>query len=111
FTPALESEQIAQGRALLQILAASGLTLIAEDLGLVPDFLRTSLADLGVPGCKVLRWERQWDVPGAPYIAPEDYEERSAAMTGTHDTVPVSVWWTTTTEEERIAFLAILGDG
>ena len=33
----------------------------------------TSLARLGVPGCKVLRWERDWDAPGHPFIDPATY--------------------------------------
>ncbi len=67
--------------------------LIAEDLGVVPDFLRASLAGLGVPGCKVLRWERDWHAPGQPFIDPADLRPLSAAMTGTHDTEPLAVWW------------------
>jgi 4-alpha-glucanotransferase len=108
FTPAHEDDQIRQGRTLMQIFAGSGLTLIAEDLGLVPDFVRTSLDELGIPGCKVMRWERDWQAPGSPYIPPESYAERSATMTGTHDTDPLAAWWHATTEADRLAFLAIL---
>lgn len=111
FSPTHEPDQIAQGREVMQILAGSGLTLIAEDLGVVPDFIRTSLEALGIPGCKVMRWERDWHAPGAPYLPPESYPERSAAMTGTHDTEPLAAWWTTTDEDERRAFLVVLGDG
>ena len=41
-------------------LAASDL-LIAEDLGVIPPFVRESMARLDLPGLKVLRWERHWD--------------------------------------------------
>lgn len=105
FTPSTEPEQIAQGRALMQILSGSGVVLIAEDLGLTPEFVRDALSDLGIPGCKVMRWERDWDLPGEPYIRPEDYPVRSAVMTGTHDTEPLVTWWHTATDEERAAFL------
>jgi len=108
FTPARESDQIAQGRAVMRVLAASGLVLIAEDLGVTPDFVRESLAALDVPGCKVMRWERDWDAPGAPFFRPESYAARSAAMTGTHDTEPLCTWWSTTSEEERLAFLRVV---
>jgi 4-alpha-glucanotransferase len=110
FTPADEPDQIAQGRALMQILAESGLSLIAEDLGVTPDFVRESLAALGIPGCKVMRWERDWNAPGAPFLAPESYAERSATMTGTHDTEPLALWWTMAAEEERAAYMQIVGD-
>ncbi len=110
FTPADEPAQIAQGRALMQMLAESGLTLIAEDLGVTPDFVRESLAALGIPGCKVMRWERDWHAPGAPFFPPESYAERSATMTGTHDTEPLRTWWETTSDDERGACLRILTD-
>ena len=31
---------------------------IAEDLGVIPPFVRASLGSLGVPGYKVMRWEK-----------------------------------------------------
>jgi 4-alpha-glucanotransferase len=108
FTPADEPDQIAQGRALMRILAESGLVLIAEDLGVTPDFVRESLVALGIPGCKVMRWERDWNAAGAPFFAPESYPEQSAAMTGTHDTEPLAIWWQTTSDEERAAFMRIV---
>lgn len=111
FTPAAEPDQIAQGRALMQMLAESGLVLIAEDLGVTPDFVRDALASLGIPGCKVMRWERDWHTDGAPFFPPESYAVRSAAMTGTHDTEPLSTWWSTTSDEERAACMQIIETG
>jgi 4-alpha-glucanotransferase len=108
FTPAEEPDQIAQGRALMRILAESGLVLIAEDLGVTPDFVRESLAALDIPGCRVMRWERDWQAPGAPFLRPESYPARSAAMTGTHDTEPLCTWWSTTSDEERVAFMQVV---
>ena len=108
FTPAEEADQIAQGRTILGILAGSGLDLIAEDLGAVPDFLQGVLADLRVPGCKVMRWERLWAEPGAPFIDPAEYAELSAAMTGTHDTEPLAVWWRTCSDDDRRAWMLVL---
>jgi 4-alpha-glucanotransferase len=111
FSPANEGDQIAQGRTILGILADSGLDLIAEDLGAVPEFLRDVLADLGVPGCKVMRWERAWSEPGAPFIDPASYHQRSAAMTGTHDTEPLAVWWRTCSDDDRRAWMRVLDTG
>jgi 4-alpha-glucanotransferase len=107
FIPADEETQIAQGTEVLRILGESGLDLIAEDLGSVPDFLRRSLAELGVPGCRVLRWERDWDQPGQPFIDPETFPALSAAMTGTHDTEPLAAWWGDLPIPDREALLAI----
>src|SRR5579871_3064907 len=107
FIPADEAAQRAQGEAVFRILKESGLDLIAEDLGVVPDFVRASLASLGVPGCKVLRWERDWHAPGAPFLDPSTFAPRSAAMTGTHDTEPLALWWEHAAEDERGALLAL----
>jgi 4-alpha-glucanotransferase len=105
FTPPDEPTQIAQGGQIMRILLDSGLELVAEDLGSVPEFLRDSLAAIGVPGCKVLRWERRWKEPSAPFIDPETFEPLSAAMTGTHDTEPLSVWWSELAPADRAAAL------
>ena len=108
FNPPGEREQIAQGEALLGILRASGAVIIAEDLGVVPDFVRESLARLGVPGCKVMRWERDWHAPGQPFIDPRAYPPNSAAMTGTHDTDTLAGWWSSAPPEECAAFARLL---
>jgi 4-alpha-glucanotransferase len=103
FNPATEPEQAAQGEAILRILLEAGGGIIAEDLGVVPDFVRESLAKLDVPGCKVLRWERDWNVDGHPFRDPARYPAQSAAMTGTHDTEPLAEWWTRAPGDERQA--------
>ena len=60
----------ARAKTILRIFLETGAAIIAEDLGTVPDFLRPSLARLGVAGCKVLRWERHWLEPGQPFVDP-----------------------------------------
>lgn len=107
FTPTDEREQVALGERVLAVLSQSGVTLIAEDLGLVPDFVRDSLARLGVPGYKVLRWERVWHIEGQPFHDPRAYPAASVATTGTHDTEPIVVWWHMAPLAERKAALAI----
>ena len=107
FSPADEPSQLAQGEAVMRALSEGGLALIAEDLGVVPDFLRPSLARLGIPGCKVMRWERDWHTSAAPYVNPATYPALSAAMTGTHDTESLAVWWENLPTVDRAAVLAI----
>jgi 4-alpha-glucanotransferase len=101
FTPATEPEQIALGERVLAILREPGSEIVAEDLGTVPDFVRASLARLGVPGFKVLRWERHWHTEGQPFRDPADYPRVSVAVSGTHDTEPLVEWWTRASEDER----------
>ncbi len=109
FDPADEPSQIALGERVLSIFDSSGARIIAEDLGTVPDFVRQSLARLGVPGCKVFRWERLWDRPGRPYRDPAAYPAVSVAASGTHDTDPVAVWWDGLDAGERADVLATPG--
>jgi 4-alpha-glucanotransferase len=103
FNPADEPTQVEQGEAVLRIFAASGARVIAEDLGVIPDFARASLGRLGIPGFKVLRWERAWQLPGQPFVDPADYPAASVAMTGTHDTETLAGWWDHASREERAA--------
>jgi 4-alpha-glucanotransferase len=93
FTPATEPEQLALGESILAIFREAGAEIIAEDLGTVPDFVRASLARLGVPGFRVFRWERHWHTPGQPFREPSEYPAVSVAASGTHDTEPMAVWW------------------
>jgi 4-alpha-glucanotransferase len=107
FTPANEDEQLKLGEQLVSLYTSTGAEVIAEDLGTVPDFVRASLQRLGVPGFKVMRWERRWKEPGEPYIDPGDYAPVSVATTGTHDTEPLVTWWESLDDKERAEALAI----
>jgi 4-alpha-glucanotransferase len=60
-----------------------------------------------IPGYKVFRWERLWDIPGKPFKDPLDYPAASVATSGTHDTEPMAVWWEQATQEERQAALDV----
>ena len=73
FIPADETSQTWLGETVLDAFRGAGADILAEDLGTVPDFVRASLARRGVPGCKVLRWERAWRKPGQPFIDPASY--------------------------------------
>jgi 4-alpha-glucanotransferase len=101
FTPGEEREQEALGQRLIAIFREPGAQIIAEDLGIVPDFVRASLARLGVPGFRVFRWERRWHDEGQPFRDPAEYSAVSVATTGTHDTEPMAHWWSATTADER----------
>jgi 4-alpha-glucanotransferase len=107
FTPSEEHAQVRLGERVLTVFREPGTEIIAEDLGIVPDFVRESLARLGVPGYKVFRWERRWHEPGQPFRDPVDYPAASVATSGTHDTETMAVWWDTAPEEEKNAVRAI----
>jgi 4-alpha-glucanotransferase len=104
FDPPVQDEQIALGERLMGIFGSCGARIIAEDLGIVPDFVRESLDRLDIPGYKVLRWEREWEEPGQPFRDPAGYPVASVATTGTHDTDPLATWWVAADADERLAF-------
>jgi 4-alpha-glucanotransferase len=101
FSPPDEPSQLALGECVLGIFREPGAAIIAEDLGTVPDFVRASITRLGVPGFRVLRWERHWQKPGQPFREPTEYPAMSVATSGTHDTEPLAVWWDAAPVEER----------
>ena len=107
FDPAEEDEQLALGERLMAIFKGSGSRIIAEDLGVVPDFVRASLDRMEVPGYRVLRWERRWKEPGQPFKDPAGYPALSVATTGTHDTETLATWWRTASPDERSEFLSL----
>jgi 4-alpha-glucanotransferase len=107
FAPADEPTQLALGERLVSLYADTGAEVIAEDLGTVPDFVRASIARREVPGFKVMRWEREWEEEGQPYIDPGTYSPVSVATTGTHDTEPLVTWWAALDEDERADVLSI----
>lgn len=117
FDPPTEPAQIALGETLAGILAGADThstfakakpEAIAEDLGSVPLFVRESMARLDLPGLKVLRWERDWDRVGKPFIDPAEFPERSVATTGTHDIEPLAATPEGQTEEQRSAIVRSL---
>lgn len=101
FTPADEPTQRWQGEQVLAAVRDSGVDLLAEDLGVIPDFVRASLESQHVPGYKVYRWERVYDLPGQPFIDPAEYPRESVAATGTHDTETVAEWWDTLSFDDQ----------
>jgi 4-alpha-glucanotransferase len=91
FVPEDEANQLALGERLLRIVlaAAGGTSVVGEDLGVVPPFVRRSLTALRIPGYRVLRWEED----GGRFRDPRAYPALSLATTGTHDTSALAVWW------------------
>ena len=111
FVPAEEAEQIALGEKVLKILADAG-EVVAEDLGMVPSFLRPSLTQLEIPGYKVLRWEKDdaaGEEPPTVYRDPAEWAELSVATSGTHDIETNAEWYDALPEGEREALALVPG--
>ena len=85
-------------KILKKIIEFSGdAIIIAEDLGLVPDYVRPSLAKLGIAGFTIPQFERNEDYT---YKDPDTYPEGNLATYGTHDHDPLALfydnlvkWW------------------
>ena len=92
----LDSEKIweAEGRRLLSTLTASSSMLpCAEDLGAVPPCVPKVLSQLNIFGLRVVRWHREWDKDGQPYVPFEDYPELSVCTAAVHDSSCLREWW------------------
>jgi 4-alpha-glucanotransferase len=96
FIPPDEPRQRQQGERILSLLGEQA-EVLAEDLGVVPDYVRESLAEQEIPGTKVLRWENDLGVPRDVTKFPHV----SVAVTGTHDTEALWTWWEALAEWER----------
>ena len=110
FEPSDEARQLRLGETMVGVLGSGTPSpmLIAEDLGLIPDFVRESMARLDLPGLKVLRWERSWNLAGHPAIDPKEFAECSVATTGTHDIEPLAATAEGATDEQRAVTLQSL---
>lgn len=84
---------LAQGEKLLKMVidAAEDSCVIAEDLGVVPNYMRPSLTSLGIPGFKIPMFEK--DEQTREYRPPEQYPALSVATLATHDHEPISALW------------------
>jgi glycogen operon protein len=96
FAPAEEWEQVQLGEKLMRMMSRFA-EVVAEDLGSVPPFLRPSLERVGVPGYRVLRWEREGD----SYRDPTGWPPTSVATNATHDTDTTAAWYDGLTQAER----------
>ncbi len=119
FDPPTESAQCAQGQEIMRIVLeeAGPMRIVAEDLGVIPKFVRETLAAMAIPGYKVMRWEKERSprASGAHssgaashdehYVNPATYPPVSLATTGTHDTDTLVEWWATISEDERRQFV------
>jgi 4-alpha-glucanotransferase len=114
FSPSDEEAQIRLGETLLSIMNEYG-EVVPEDLGMVPEFLRPSLVRLGLPGYRVLRWEKDdlWrDGRMQQFFRdPAKWPAISVATSGTHDTSTQAEWWDGLSPDERRSVLCIPGLG
>ncbi|MCL2808893.1 MAG: 4-alpha-glucanotransferase [Treponema sp.] len=93
-----------QGMKLLSVLVESSAMLpCAEDLGAVPSCVPRVLSKLRILGLRVIRWFRDWDKDGMPYIPFEDYPQLSVCTPAVHDSSTVREWWEKEADQEQFS--------
>lgn len=91
-TPAHQRTNCRHGDALLEMIqkAAGSTRVVAEDLGIVPVYVRPSLTQLGIPGFKIPYWERN---PDYTLVEVAKYPALSVATPATHDHLPLAAYY------------------
>ncbi len=109
FEPGVESAQLDRGTRVLRAMlaeAAGAVHVVAEDLGLIPPWVRTALVGLGVPGYRVIPWEKDAQ---QGFRDPRNFPALSVASLSTHDTKPITAWWEDFSSSERRQLAALSG--
>lgn len=91
-TPEHKAANLADGDEYLRavIEAADGHEVVGEDLGMVPDYVRPHMAELGIPGFKICHWETNaW----GRALDPKYHPECAFATYATHDHPPIRLMW------------------
>jgi 4-alpha-glucanotransferase len=91
-TPEHKAANQAQGEELLRVVqeASGETTIVAEDLGVVPDYVSPTLVKLGIPGFRIPTLFREAD---GSYWDPKKYPRLSVAQPTTHDHPPLAAAW------------------
>jgi len=91
-TPEHKAANCSQGREVLDVLIeeCGPFRLIGEDLGVVPDYVRPCLTELGIAGFKIPYWENE---PDGRMVPGKDYQRLSVTTYATHDFEPIRTTW------------------
>ncbi len=91
-TPEHQQVNCKHGAALLEMIqqAAGDTVVVAEDLGVVPEYVRPNLTKLGIPGFKIPYWERNGDYT---FVEGSKYPRLSIVTPATHDHEPLAAYW------------------
>lgn len=99
FLPKEPHEWVALGEEILHIIHdATTMLPIGEDLGDIPDCVHESMRKFGIPGTRVLRWEKNWKEALATgkraiFRDPRRFSPESLVTVSTHDSSTMEGWW------------------
>ena len=101
FNPQEHFAMIIQGeRVLKQLLSFTDMLPIGEDLSVDIEHIRKSMLELGIPGTRIPRWERNFKTDNS-FINEKEYPEFSLTTLSTHDSETISQWWKNNPEEVK----------
>lgn len=91
-TPEHRAANQAQGEQILRVVieASRETTVVAEDLGVVPEYVAPTLDKLGIPGFRIPSLFRDTD---GSFTDPKKYPRLSLAQPATHDHPPLAAVW------------------
>jgi len=91
-TPEHKAANQQQGEEALRAVveAARDTVIVAEDLGLVPEYVRPTLKKIGIPGYCIPSFFREYD---GRYANPAHYPRLGLAQPATHDHAPLAAAW------------------
>jgi 4-alpha-glucanotransferase len=91
-TPEHKAANQAHGEEIMRVVieASGDTTVVAEDLGVVPEYVPPTLQKLGVPGFRIPTLFRDGD---GRYSDPKEYPRLSLAQPATHDHPPLAAAW------------------
>lgn len=93
FDPSDESRWEEHGKKILsEMVLATRMLPLAEDLGVVPTCSGPTLESFAVPGMEIQRWVKNWGTDHR-FKAPEEYRPNSVTMLSTHDMSALRGWW------------------
>lgn len=64
-----------------------------EDLGVNIECIPKVMEKHEILGLRVVRWCRDWEKPGQPYLPFKDYTPLSVTTTSVHDSSTIRQWW------------------
>lgn len=73
-----------------------------EDLGVNLSCVPAVMQENNILGLNVIRWSRQWEKDGQPYVDFSDYRKLSVTTTSVHDSSTIRQWWE---DENEAAYL------
>lgn len=105
FVPSDPKEWDKQGREILEVLISSTSMLpIAEDLGMIPPEVFSTLKEFGICSTKVVPWQKE----EGQYVPFSLYEPFSLTTLSTPDTEPFGLWWKSH-PHEAVQFASFMG--